>query len=99
MLREGLKVCRTIGIHNVILTCDRSNPASAGVIKNCGGELEKEFYSEHYEGVIQRYVIKENDSCFKKQFSEYNEEFWKSLETVVAESELIIDRPKGTAHP
>ena len=28
-----------------------------------------------------------------------NSEFWKALEELVASSEIIIDRPKGTAHP
>lgn len=26
-------------------------------------------------------------------------DFWSALETLVKDSELIIDRPKGTAHP
>ena len=29
----------------------------------------------------------------------YNEAFWKALDELVDNSELIIDRPKGTAHP
>lgn len=29
----------------------------------------------------------------------YNEEFWKALDELVNKSEVIIDRPKGTAHP
>lgn len=57
MLKAGLKVCKTIGIHEVIVTCDKSNPASAGVIINCGGVLDAEFYSETYQELIQRYVI------------------------------------------
>ena len=28
-----------------------------------------------------------------------NEEFWNALDTLVHESEIVIDRPKGTAHP
>ena len=28
-----------------------------------------------------------------------NEEFWKALDDLVFGSEIIIDRPKGTAHP
>lgn len=27
------------------------------------------------------------------------EDFWKALEALIGDSELIIDRPKGTAHP
>ena len=28
-----------------------------------------------------------------------NEDFWKALDELVNDSEIIIDRPKGTAHP
>lgn len=26
-------------------------------------------------------------------------EFWNALDTLVQQSDIIIDRPKGTAHP
>ncbi len=58
MLGEALKICDTIGIKEVILTCDKENPASVGVIKNCGGVLEAEFYSETFQEEIQRYIIR-----------------------------------------
>lgn len=29
----------------------------------------------------------------------YNEEFWQALDELAANSEIIIDRHKGTAHP
>ena len=57
LLRDALRVCRRIGIRDVIVTCDKVNAASAGVIKNNGGELEAELYSEVFGEVIQRYVI------------------------------------------
>ncbi len=28
-----------------------------------------------------------------------NDEFWSAIDELVAESEIIIDRPKGTIHP
>lgn len=28
-----------------------------------------------------------------------NEEFWNALDKLVAQSEIVIDRPKGTPHP
>ncbi|MDE5880818.1 MAG: hypothetical protein K2H60_03730 [Muribaculaceae bacterium] len=31
--------------------------------------------------------------------NEFNSEFWKMLDTLVNNSEIIIDRPKGTVHP
>ena len=57
LLRDALRVCRRIGIRDVIVTCDKVNAASSGVIKNNGGELEAELYSEAFGEVIQRYVI------------------------------------------
>ena len=57
MLREALAFCRTIGMSDFVLTCNKSNPASAGVIQNCGGVLEAEFFSAYYSEVIQRYRI------------------------------------------
>lgn len=58
MLNDALKVYDNLGIHEVILSCDKSNVASANVIKSCGGELEAEFYSETFEQIIQSYIIK-----------------------------------------
>ena len=57
MLKEALDFCASIGLTDLILTCDRSNPASARVIRNCGGRLEAEFYSETFRQTIQRYRI------------------------------------------
>lgn len=58
MLKSALEVYRKLGIHNVILVCDKENAASAKVIRNCGGTLESEFYSENYGEILQRYIIK-----------------------------------------
>lgn len=58
MLDEGLRVCGRIGIHEVLVSCDKENPASAGVIKNCGGSLKEEFYSQTFDAIIQMYMIK-----------------------------------------
>ena len=29
----------------------------------------------------------------------YNEDFWKALDELVSNSEIVIDRPRGYAHP
>ena len=36
---------------------------------------------------------------FKVGRNLYNEDFWNSIETLVHNSEIIIDRPKGSVHP
>ena len=58
MLGEALKFCRGIGLGNFLITCDKVNLASAKIAINNGGVLEAEFYSEVFNEVIQRYVIK-----------------------------------------
>ena len=58
MLRDTLGFCKVIGLKEVIITCDKANPASAGVIKNCGGLLDAEFFSDTFKAIIQRYIIK-----------------------------------------
>ena len=58
MLNDALRVYDTLGIKEIILTCDKSNIASAGVIKNCNGELVAEFYSDTFKEEIQKYVIR-----------------------------------------
>lgn len=40
ILRQGLVVARSLGIDDVLVTCDIDNVASAGVIEACGGVFE-----------------------------------------------------------
>jgi len=57
MLNEALTFCEVVGLCDIIITCGKENIASARVIKNCGGVLEAEFYSETFNEIIQRYCI------------------------------------------
>lgn len=55
MLKLGLDYCRTLGLKRVLITCDKTNTASAGVIRANGGALENEV---GVDGIIkQRYWI------------------------------------------
>jgi len=58
MLAEGVRICKILRISDVIVSCDKSNIASAKTIINNGGVLDAEFYSERFKSLIQRYVIK-----------------------------------------
>ncbi len=40
ILRQGLVIARSLGIDEVLVTCDVGNVASAGVIEACGGVFE-----------------------------------------------------------
>ena len=60
MVQSALKVYDTLGMKEIVLTCDKVNLASSGVIKNCGGELQREYYSDLFQTEVQKYVIKRN---------------------------------------
>lgn len=57
MLEQALWFCQFIGLNKVLVVCEKSNAASARVIQKCGGVMENEIYSEHYDEVLQRYWI------------------------------------------
>jgi len=57
MLKEALRFCKSIGLCDIIITCNKDNLGSVGIIKNCGGILDEEFFSEYFNEVIQRYNI------------------------------------------
>ena len=42
MIALALEECRRLGIHRVLMVCDRDNPASARTIEKNGGVLENE---------------------------------------------------------
>ena len=49
---------KELGIKEVLVSCDKDNIASAGVIRNCGGILKHELYSDTFDEMLQMYVIK-----------------------------------------
>lgn len=57
ILRMALKVLRSVGYSETVLTCSKENPGSAGVIRNCGGILETEVFSKTFQETLQRYRI------------------------------------------
>ena len=56
MLRLALAYCKEIGLEKVLLTCDKSNYASAKTITNCGGIFESESLQSDGQ-LLQRYWI------------------------------------------
>lgn len=56
MLRLALDKCRQIGLKRVLLTCDKNNTASSGVMKANGAIFSEEFVNE--DGTLrERYWI------------------------------------------
>ena len=58
ILNFGVEICNNRDISEVLVSCDKSNLASAKVIQKCGGIFKDEFYSDKYKETIQMYVIK-----------------------------------------
>ena len=59
MLGLALKECKRLNIKKVLITCDKSNIASAKTILNNGGKLENEIKVKNK--IIQRYWITISD--------------------------------------
>lgn len=57
LLKLGLQKCRELNLNKILITCDKSNVASAKVIQNNNGMLENEVFSETFSEIIQRYWI------------------------------------------
>lgn len=38
-------------------------------------------------------------ASMQEKMDTYNTDFWRTLDELVRQSEIVIDRPKGTAHP
>ena len=56
-LKAGLAVALEVGLDRVLLCADAGNPASWRTIERCGGVLEQERYSKHYDCLVRRYWI------------------------------------------
>ncbi len=56
MLRLALFRCKELGIKHVLITCESTNTASAGVIKANGGIFEKQVVTEEF-GKLDHYWI------------------------------------------
>jgi predicted acetyltransferase len=56
-LQAGLEEARALQLERVLVCADTDNPASWRTIEHCGGVLEREFYSSHYQTLVRRYWI------------------------------------------
>jgi predicted acetyltransferase len=57
LLKLLLEMAKTMGMTRVLLTCDKSNTASARVIQSNGGRLDSEIPRKDGIGFTQRYWI------------------------------------------
>jgi len=57
VLRCTLAEARMLGIHRAFVTCDKDNRGSEKVIRNNGGVLQDEVWSDFYSRVVLRFWI------------------------------------------
>ncbi|MBQ9853963.1 MAG: GNAT family N-acetyltransferase [Bacilli bacterium] len=73
----GLLRCQELGIKEVLMDCDKDNPASARTMIALGGKLIKEWYEPNiYKTILQDYAIDVDDSI-KTYAKTYNPRIWK----------------------
>ena len=63
-----LKYCDILGLKDVLITCDKTNIASASVIEKCYGVLENEVYDKIDGRVIRRYWVNVDEALFKNGY-------------------------------
>jgi predicted acetyltransferase len=56
ILSMALEYCRTIGLHDVLIACNKDNEASRKTITKCGGVLEKEFCHADGKTVLRFWI-------------------------------------------
>jgi predicted acetyltransferase len=61
-LRAALAEAQRLGLGRVLLCCDADNPASWRTIEACGGVLERELHSQHFECLVRRYWIETREA-------------------------------------
>ncbi|GEM_PF-357646 len=58
---------------------------------------DREKYTEGKSEFIRSILSLQGNS--KVELSIFNNEFWQAIDKLISESELVIDRPKGSRHP
>lgn len=62
----GLLCCQEHGIEEVLMDCDKENPASGKTMQALGGKLVREYYDDvNAHCIVQDYVIDVDDSIEK----------------------------------
>lgn len=64
----ALKDCKNVGLENVLITCSKSNIASARTIKALVGVLSDEIFDEEMNTIVQRYWIDTESALSNKKF-------------------------------
>ncbi len=57
MLRQALPICSSLGLEEVLITCDCDNSTSMKIIERCGGVFESEINDSQFKVQKRRYWI------------------------------------------
>lgn len=64
-LYKALVICKEYGLEEVMLDCDKTNLGSSKTIRALGGVLEKEYFSEEYNTIVEKFWINVSESVEK----------------------------------
>lgn len=89
------------GVYRIETGCLTENRASERVMQKCGliKEAVRKAYTWHDGRLKDRVEYRLLRDEWMSACEMKNSVFWTALDRLVAESEVIIDRPKGSAHP
>jgi len=89
------------GVHRISTGCITENQPSERVMQKCGfvKEAERKSYTWHdgrMKDRVEYRLLKDEWMIVQKTTGD---DFWLALDKLVADSEIVIDRSKGSAHP
>ena len=89
------------GVYRISTGCMTENRASERVMQKCGLIKEAEYKSLvwHDGRMKDRVEYRLLKDEWKPAVKWASGDFWQALDKLVSESEIVIDRPKGSAHP
>jgi ribosomal-protein-alanine N-acetyltransferase len=88
-------------VYRISAGCLTENVASERIMQKCGMIKEAEYKSHTWHDELMKdrveYRLLKDEWKFAQK--EINDGFWQTFDKLIDESEIIIDRPKGSAHP
>ncbi len=66
MFEQSLKFCQTLGLIEILVTCEDQNVPSRKIVERFGGSLESRFFAEDIEKFVRRYWLSTQYDSFDK---------------------------------
>ncbi len=67
MLRQALPLCESLGLNNILITCDEENVGSHRVIEKNGGVLKDKVFDDVDQLMIRKYLLDAGASRYSGQ--------------------------------